>query len=166
MKKLSQTSLAIQGNHKSITTWAKLHNFHISAVNDVIHKRGYYIPMRVPNRPTKAYRILQQLIEEGYTKMLEADGWDCSKIDNKKFRPPVKRETDFEKICWSICELGDEFTCNVFLSPVPDAGPVAILFMMEHNGRATAIACECLNANYLSYTFCVESSDVITIWAN
>jgi hypothetical protein len=169
-----QTVLAIKKSNRSVSAWAKKNKFTVSAVNDILHKRGYYIPMDVPNDWTNAYVILQQLIKDGYSKQLEADGWDPKLVDiNKHFELSTRAflktkvtslEEDVVTISSEVCELGDIYTCNIFLSPTPDAGPVAILFMMEKNARATRKACEFLNKTFIAYKFYVESSDVITIW--
>jgi hypothetical protein len=163
--------MAIKGQHNSVSAWAKAHNFHVSGVNDIIHRRGYFATMTVPNKGTHAYAILQQLIFEGFGKMVQADGWDITLIDMSKpiqtvaYTPRPSTETDYEKICWDLCELGDEYTCNIFLSPVPDAGPLAILFMMEKEHKHTKFACTYLNKRYVKYDFIMDSESVIFIWA-
>ena len=163
-----QTVLALKENCFSITAWAKQYNFSISAVNDLLHKRGYYTVMSVPNSWTAAYRILQQLILDGYSKQLKADGWDPTLVDTTKIlnigKTKATSDNDLQAICWDVCELGDEYTCNLFNSPTPDAGPLAILFMMEKNSKATRLACKFLTKKYTTYMFYMESADVITIW--
>jgi hypothetical protein len=130
--------------------------------------------MTAPNDWTNAYVILQHLIRDGYEKELIADGWDISQIDLDKSLKTSTRTSfkgkstslnkDIVAISWAVCELGDACTCNIFVSPTPDAGPVAILFMMEKNSHFTRKACKFLNKTFISYKFYVESSDVITIW--
>ena len=165
----SQTMLMLKENFGSATRWAKRYSFTISAVNDLLNKRGYYTSMSVPNNWTAAYRIIQQLIIDGYSTQLIADGWDPTLVDTTKIIDITKTkptpEHDLQAICWDVCELGDEYTCNLFNSPTPDAGPLAVLFMMEKSNKATKSACHFLNKKYIAYMFCVESTDVITIWA-
>jgi len=163
-----QTVLALKNNYGSITNWAHRYNFNVSGVNDIIHRRGYFATMQVPNNWTAAYRIIQQLILDGFAEQITADGWNTSLIDTTKIivstRLKTTPEQNLEIICWDVCELGDEYTCNLFNSSTPEAGPLAILFMMEKNNQATRAACKFLNKKYITYMFYVESTDVITIW--
>ena len=164
----SQTMLTLREDFGSSTRWAKKYNFTISAVNDLLNKRGYYTTMSVPNNWTAAYRILQQLILDGYSEQLKADGWDPALVDTTKIininKTKSTSEQHLQTICWDVCELGDEYTCNLFNSPTPDAGPLAILFMMEKSSKATRLACKFLTKKYTTYMFYMESADVITIW--
>lgn len=164
---MNATTMAIKYNHVYVSEWCKQHSYNISAVNDILNRRGPYMNMNVPNSWTKAYAILQTLIIEGYGEQLIVDGWDISLIDTTKpiqTPSPATKIIDMEQLCWTVCELGDDYTCNIFISPTPDAGPLGILYMMEHNQKATETACIVLNNNYTNHSFYAESADVITIW--
>lgn len=165
--KLSFTVEAIKLKHKYLSKWCKDHGFGNSLVNDILHRRAGYIEMDTPSKWSKAYKVLQDLIKEGHGEALSNDGWNPSLIDLDYAVPIIERKvtTDLESICWDVCELGDEYTCNIFMSPVPDAGPVAVLFMMEKSSKATRHACTLLNSTRPGLEFYMESADLISIWA-
>jgi hypothetical protein len=164
----SFTVEAIKRKHKYLTKWCKDHGYGSSLVNDMLHRRAGYIEMDTPSTWSKAYRVLQDLIKEGHGEALAHDGWDPKLIDLDFEVPVIERKTavtDLESICWDVCELGDEYTCNIFMSPVPDAGPVAVLFMMEKSTKATRHACTLLNSTRPGFEFYMESAALISIWA-
>lgn len=170
------TVLSITQKNDTLTAWAKKHSIAVSVVNDVLHKRASYgNPSYKPKKHTSAYKILQQLILEGHTAALKADGWDISIIDTSveciiknrtKSTEQVSLSTSFIDISFNLADLGNEFTNNIFLSPCPEAGPIAIIYMMEQLPRITKKAVGWLNTKFRNYNFAQESGDVISVWSN
>lgn len=64
--------------HGTISSWAKLHNFNPGTVSQVLNKSGYYNVTSIEVMSSTHLDILCALEQEGYAKLLVADGY----VDN------------------------------------------------------------------------------------
>ena len=180
------TVLAIRAKYRTLANFAKPHNLNLTALNDLLYRRGAYDPSkRFPRKFTNGYFILQTIIKEGFQNELTQDGWDCSQIDlNFEAKLAIRKSTlNTDALCLPIpkykaeslestlrgvvdalCSLDDMYNCNFFISTIPEAGPIAILLTMENSIKHTNIAVKLLSDAFTDYEFNAQSSDVITIW--
>ena len=171
----TKTIKAIKNQYRSLSAYAKLHEFNVSQMNDMLHKRGTYgEPNYVPNKGTNAYAILQSLAKNGFKDLLQEEGWNFDNIDlnapivvHKRQSTMISVESSavvsLEDIVNALCDIGDDYTCSVFKA-VSEGGPIAVLFMMERCSSITKTAGDFLTKRFPSLKFSVESDDVIAIW--
>lgn len=175
---MSNTSRALKKKHGVIIAWSRANGFDNCFVNAVLHRRKRYAYPDYEFSPTsQGYAVLYTLIKDGFAEELLKDGWNTSYID---IDTPLLPATNNSKQAWisvvhkdmesklidisnSLCDLGDGYTNSIFFAHA-EGGPVAVMFMMQKEDRATIAATLFLIQNYPMFEFFKESADVISIW--
>jgi hypothetical protein len=164
-----KTIAAIKKKYRTVSAFCIAHNFNNSLVNDLLHKRAHYANNYPVRSTSKAYQVLQVIIEIGCKNALIADGIDISYVDTKKittletiYVQPKYDTTDLDFMMLKVYELGDEYCCKVF-SSTNEAGPRALLFMLEMNPVITKRTLQFLRHSFVKSTFTMQSNCVITV---
>lgn len=160
----------------SFSAWTKQHEFRRSQASDILNCRGHYTARHVPRPGTTSLRILVAALTDGFEEALALDGWSvadiikaskqCQTATSTAIRlSPLAISAALQAMSFAVCELGDDYTCNVFVSPSPDAGPLAVLYMMQASPAQAKAALQFLADKYPAYDFYLENNrDVITVW--
>jgi len=71
----TNTQFVLRLSHGTIAAWATSHGFSTSIVNQVLGKKGYYAVSDIEVMTLTHLDILAAIEEEGYGKLLIADGY-------------------------------------------------------------------------------------------